>query len=207
MDQDQLPGVLEVFGAKPGRYLFPLRGAIYELQVEHQHEAGRRRVLIDLVELGGCVDVSDLLPASAVAAPPEPLQLPAPATDVLTKTCSVCEQEKPLSAFGYNRRMPDGRQPRCYTCHAADMAARRRQPRQEQPAEPEPAVAPLQAAQSLLCAACREEKPLDAFGVNSEKRDGLQPKCKACINAALRAKRAQQPQAQVSEVAAGEASF
>jgi hypothetical protein len=46
------------------------------------------------------------------------------------KTCSRCNEEKPLAAFSINRTKPDGRGHACKSCHAAyKRELRRREPK------------------------------------------------------------------------------
>jgi len=47
---------------------------------------------------------------------------------------------------------------------------------------------------SKICTKCHESKPLDQFGKDSRRRDGLQGRCKPCTNAANRVSYAANPE-------------
>ena len=94
----------------------------------------------------------------------------------MTKTCTRCLKELPLTSFHKDSRTKDGRRSRCSSCVALSS--------QEASAKP-PVVEP--GVFSKQCTRCGEELPLSAFGTASRMRSGKNSWCKRCCSEATRA--------------------
>jgi predicted phage terminase large subunit-like protein len=110
------------------------------------------------------------------------------------KWCSDCETVKPISEFYKRKENWDGYFHICKACmykrkmkvNHKHQAERRREKLKEQGA-------------TKVCKKCGEEKPVEHFGNNSKKRDGLSDICKECVTAAARATRQKKLERQEQE--------
>ncbi|GAA0965597.1 hypothetical protein GCM10009550_66140 [Actinocorallia libanotica] len=98
-----------------------------------------------------------------------------------TKWCTGCGQDKSVSEFGTDRRRADGLARQCKPCvNAAALLNRRKrlagQGRVVQ--EAVPAEGPIENGKK--CPDCAEFKPIEAFGLNKQNRDGRAFYCKIC---------------------------
>lgn len=92
------------------------------------------------------------------------------AEPIITKSCSVCQQEKPLDAF---HRKPGGRLGRtahCKACRLERVAKSQANP-------------PVIANATKWCGSCETEKPASAFRRQSDTIDGLSTTCSECRRA------------------------
>ncbi len=95
-----------------------------------------------------------------------------------TKECLDCQQELPAAAFGLRHGGTDGLKSYCRNCDAKRSAEHRK----------ERAPSQLPPPASIVCAACREEKPLSAFPRQRAALFSVKYMCYKCETArALRA--------------------
>jgi 5-methylcytosine-specific restriction endonuclease McrA len=92
-------------------------------------------------------------------------------TQVLTKTCTKCGEEKPLGAYGAQKRGKHGKRAVCKPC-AVKEAQARYTPR---PRKTNPIIDGRRA-----CTKCHEVKPVEAFPPNPKAKTGIVAACKAC---------------------------
>ena len=130
---------------------------------------------------------------------------------VMTKVCSVCGRELPVSEFGRHSRTKDGYQPFCRQCHSEmNKGHRKRQPvEHNEPPKKAPELTPEQmgigkgrradhptyvdkdtGVTMKWCRACKQYKPLDEFHRNKANKDGHEFDCKVCHNARVSAQHA-----------------
>ena len=112
----------------------------------------------------------------------------APATVVpLTRTCSECAEQKPLSRFLPASHGSGGRLAKCIDC-IREASERDRLAREARfAAAVERAGADPKATK--MCKACRQEKALDQFSKHRLSRDGHRHQCKPCARQSLETKR------------------
>lgn len=111
-----------------------------------------------------------------------------------TKTCTKCEQTKPLTCFNKHPHGRDGRQARCRDCigeakraaYAANRDERIEQQREMRAAGKWGIMrrAPRQepATDDKVCLKCETLKPYTAFQRQAATWDGLRPSCRDCDN-------------------------
>jgi hypothetical protein len=130
---------------------------------------------------------------------------------VMTKVCSVCGRELPVSEFGRHSRTKDGYQPFCRQCHSEmNKGHRKRQPvEHNEPPKKAPELTPEQmgigkgrradhptyvdkdtGVTMKWCRACKQYKPIDEFHRNKANKDGHEFDCKVCHNARVTAQHA-----------------
>ena len=130
---------------------------------------------------------------------------------VMTKVCSVCGRELPVSEFGRHSRTKDGYQPFCRQCHSEmNKGHKKRQPFQHNEAPKKaPELTPEQmgigkgrradhptyvdkdtGVTMKWCRACKQYKPIDEFHRNKANKDGHEFDCKVCHNARVTAQHA-----------------
>lgn len=102
---------------------------------------------------------------------------------VMTKVCSHCGRELPVSNFGRHSRTKDGYQPCCKECLSEmNKGHKKRQPfeNNEAPAKPEePEVIP---EGMKRCYHCKQILPVSEFNKAAGAKDGLQSVCRSCIS-------------------------
>lgn len=121
----------------------------------------------------------------------------------LSKPCSKCGTEKPLSEFHAYKKSPDGRKAICKACRKSESLAhywtnpekQREKNREKRLKDPEkwreysrkmhaklskrkPPV--VRASEGKSCTGCGETKPLSEFWKQPVARDGLAYRCKQC---------------------------
>lgn len=100
---------------------------------------------------------------------------------VMTKVCSHCGRELPVSNFGRHFRTKDGYQPCCKECQSEmNKGHKKRQPfeNNEAPAKPEE---PEKIPDGMKkCSHCGQILPVSEFRKHKGSPDGLQYACKAC---------------------------
>jgi len=89
-----------------------------------------------------------------------------------TKECLDCQQELPAAAFGLRKGGVDGLHSYCRNCDAKRAVKH----------EKERAPAQLPPPASIVCAACREEKPLSAFTRQRAMLFSVRYVCHTCDN-------------------------
>lgn len=101
------------------------------------------------------------------------------------KRCSVCQEEKPDDQF---YQFASGASKQCKPCRRLKVRASqiRMVDRAGGPTLPPPGT-------TKRCSACRAEKPIEQFGHNKSRPDGLQMACRACSVAAVTASRHKDP--------------
>ncbi|MFI7442578.1 endonuclease VII domain-containing protein [Nonomuraea indica] len=94
------------------------------------------------------------------------------------KRCPDCGEDKPLSAFGLNKRMADGRARYCKVCFGArsKQSYRKRRAEQGRPVRERIEVPPAH----KYCPRCAQVLPETDFGRNRSTRDGLTSYCRPC---------------------------
>lgn len=95
------------------------------------------------------------------------------------KPCTKCGDEKPPSEFHKDDRNRDGLQSRCKVCCNAYLAASRKVASDNKKAENVAWLAENPKT-AKTCPKCGETKPLNNFGKNSSKHDGLRVRCNVC---------------------------
>lgn len=110
------------------------------------------------------------------------------------KRCTHCGQAKPLDAFNKDRNAPDGLRHRCRDCqnqaakrhHAAKRTARLAMcnPHDRIFTPEERRV--LAARGEKRCAYCAQIKSIDHFGAYHASFDGLNARCRTCVNSTKR---------------------
>lgn len=98
------------------------------------------------------------------------------------KTCRRCKQEHPSANFTHDKYMKDGL---CLYCRDCISAGRK----YGKDAEKARTAVVLRKAEWVQlegrglrrCARCKQVKPLDGFGLNNMREDGLNTTCKICI--------------------------
>jgi hypothetical protein len=103
------------------------------------------------------------------------------------KRCPDCGEEKPLSAFGLNKRMADGRARYCRVCFQVRSKQSYRKGRAEQGKIVRERVDVAEGQK--YCPRCRLVKAVSEFGRNRAEKSGLTAYCKPCHNAATREER------------------
>lgn len=53
--------------------------------------------------------------------------------------------------------------------------------------------------ETKICSKCKEEKFINDFGKNKRKSDGLEPRCRECVNTASRERYAKDPQKKIAQ--------
>ena len=127
---------------------------------------------------------------------------------VMTKVCSHCGRELPVSNFGRHSRTKDGYQPCCKECQSEmNKGHKKRGPFQhnEKPAKPEeftpeqlgigkgrratnPTYIDKDTGLTMKwCKCCGQYKPIDEFHHNKANKDGHEFDCKVCHNARVSA--------------------
>ena len=100
---------------------------------------------------------------------------------VMTKVCSHCGRELPITNFGRHSRTKDGYQPCCKECQSEmNKGHKKRGPFQhnEPPAKPEE---PEKIPDGMKkCSHCGQILPVSEFRKHKGSPDGLQYACKAC---------------------------
>jgi thymidine kinase len=91
--------------------------------------------------------------------------------EVLTKICSKCHLEKPLTEFNKNKGKPGGLNLYCKKCHTESD----RKYRQKNKARKTITIPDFK-----VCACCKIEKPNSAFIRNPRNKDGLRSRCRDC---------------------------
>lgn len=102
-----------------------------------------------------------------------------------TKKCPDCGEEKPISEYWKNKRMPDGLYFYCKPCASARSGKtyRKRQAKQGKDARPWRQL--VKAPEGMkYCPKCEQIKSLDEFGRNRANKSGMTDYCKPCHNAA-----------------------
>ncbi|RJL35989.1 endonuclease VII domain-containing protein [Bailinhaonella thermotolerans] len=100
--------------------------------------------------------------------------------EVEGKRCPDCGELKSASAFGQNKRMPDGLARYCKECfRKRSRASYRKRMAAAGKAVREPVDAP---AGHKFCPACKETKTLDSFGNNRANKSGKADYCRPCHN-------------------------
>ena len=139
---------------------------------------------------------------------------------VMTKVCSHCGRELPVSNFGRHSRTKDGYQPCCKDCQSEmNKGHKKRQPFQHNEAPKKaPELTPEQmgigkgrradhptyidkdtGVTMKWCKTCKQYKPIDEFHHNKANKDGHEFDCKVCHNARVSAqhrKKAEQKKAE-----------
>jgi len=101
--------------------------------------------------------------------------------EVGTKWCTGCEEGKPVSAFGVDRRQSDGLARQCKPCaNEAARVNRRKRLEGRGRVVREPASLEGMPVNGKKCPDCVEVKPVEAFGLNKTNRDGRAAYCKPC---------------------------
>ena len=122
--------------------------------------------------------VSPIRTMDCWADPPEVQQPP-----VMTKVCSHCGRELPVSNFGRHSRTKDGYQPCCKECQSEmNKGHKKRQPfeNNEAPAKPE-LPEPIPEGMKRCCH-CKQILPVSEFNKAAGAKDGLQSACRSCIS-------------------------
>ena len=130
---------------------------------------------------------------------------------VMTKVCTHCGRELPISKFGRHSRTKDGYQPCCKECQSEmNKGHKKRQPFQHNEAPKKaPELTPEQmgigkgrradhptyidkdtGVTMKWCKGCKQYKPIDEFHHNKANKDGHEFDCKACHNARVSAQHA-----------------
>ena len=94
---------------------------------------------------------------------------------LLTKRCSQCGKEKPLTEF-YTRRKGDKLLPlaHCKQCHDDYARKKREEYRKAHPL-------PVYPVGYQRCCVCHEVKPYSEFHRNRSRKNGVHIECKACV--------------------------
>lgn len=99
------------------------------------------------------------------------------AEPIITKSCSVCHETKPLEAFPKQKLGKFGRQANCKAC--VNVYAKRKRALRRESLRPPTGM--------KMCSACQTLLPLERFNNRKGSRDGLTCRCRECINAKHRA--------------------
>lgn len=92
----------------------------------------------------------------------------------MTKACRKCRVEKPLSEFGKDSRVADGRRATCKSCRNRQLREKRRLAGKR----PSPSFVVVNGQKG--CSRCGKILPVSHFSVSSRAKSGLQSQCKAC---------------------------
>jgi len=87
------------------------------------------------------------------------------------RICTGCATFRPWIDFHADTQMPEGHRARCVYCRSEERLV---------VVEP----GPILPASLLTCTGCAETHPLEAFRVDTRRRNGHAPRCKACEAAA-----------------------
>jgi hypothetical protein len=93
------------------------------------------------------------------------------------KTCSKCNEFKPLDQYPVRTTSRDGRRSDCQACNLAYHRAFYRQNADRQGVEPR--FVPPEGTKR--CGHCQHVKPKDEFGYNRCRKDGHRSTCKPCV--------------------------
>jgi len=113
------------------------------------------------------------------------------------KRCSKCGETKPVDMFAGNGREKDGLHRRCRACVGASHEAQLEKARLRHNPNPSLQTELRREARQIAktiqiqstrievkkCRKCGETKPIEMFAGNGREKDGLNPRCKACIGA------------------------
>lgn len=94
-----------------------------------------------------------------------------------SKECSRCHVTKPLTDFNPRTERARGVRPRCRACEAELHRAWYQENRRKQ------AAGLVQIPQEKWCGRCQQTKASKEFGRSAIFPDGLNPSCRACVNA------------------------
>ena len=111
------------------------------------------------------------------------------------KTCTKCQQSKPLGEFYRDKRARDGKQSQCRSCINWNTKFRyrkfcpackndkfRREFRQDTTTEDGHARTCKQCATEKPCSICKETKPIEEYGREKIATDGHKSHCKKCLS-------------------------
>jgi hypothetical protein len=109
-----------------------------------------------------------------------------------TKTCSKCEEVKPVSSFHKKKAAPDGRRYQCKECvRAYRRKRRRRNGLSERHREKQKRKRDIKNG-VLTCIDCGKVKSLECYAKDSSRKHGRKYRCKQCRNKARRERAAKQ---------------
>lgn len=124
---------------------------------------------------------------------------------VMTKVCTHCGRELPVSNFGRHSRTKDGYQPCCKECQSemnkghrprqawkkAESALEDGKTKRRGRASAHPDYIDEETGQEMhWCSHCKQYKPTDRFNKNRANASGLESYCKECATAHERERRA-----------------
>ena len=90
---------------------------------------------------------------------------------VAGRTCTGCATFRPWIDFHADAQMPEGHRARCVYCRSEERLVAVE-------------AGPILPASLLTCTRCSETHPVEAFRVDTRRRNGHAPRCKACEAAA-----------------------
>ena len=90
--------------------------------------------------------------------------------EIKTKVCSHCHIEKPLTEFGKNKNYKDGMQRWCKKCRNEYKYTEHSKRKHYD--EPKPGF--------KICHTCGEEKPIEEFNKDKNRKDGFNNNCREC---------------------------
>lgn len=106
-----------------------------------------------------------------------------------TKRCSVCNQDRPVSAYGKMSKARDGLRPECKECRKKaskdyywrdpELQRHKLLERRKQ----NPNYMRRYSREPTRCAACGAIKTISDFGADRRRKSGLNPYCKTCLQA------------------------